>query len=253
MSEADKPSFVRAFDSQKEREARMAKRFYKAARAEARDDGVAVLLDERELKTPARNPVRLPSHPLAEAVAAEWAAQSDHVDPASMPRTRIVTTAIDRVAEDAGPAIDEIARYGGSDLLCYRAEQPAELVAQQTAAWDPLLAWLEESHAVRLASTSGIMHVTQDEAELVRLRAVLSKLDPLRLTALHTLVTISGSAVIGLAVLHKRLDAEGAFETSRVDELFQISQWGEDAEAAARTKAHKAEFDAAAEVLTLLG
>jgi len=252
MSEAEKPTFVATFDPEKEREARLAKRFYKEARAAAMDDGVAVLLDGRELKTPARNLVRLPTQALGDAVAAEWEMQQGHIDPSSMPRTRIVTTALDRVAEDAGPAVDEICRYGGSDLLCYRAEQPVELVAQQAAAWDPLLDWLHETHGARLQSSRGIMHLAQSDAVLARLRGAVEGIDPIRMTALHTLVTISGSAVIGLAVLGNRLDADEAFATSRVDELFQISQWGEDAEAAARTKVHQAEFDAAAQVLRLL-
>lgn len=252
MSDVDKPTFVREFNPGQDREERLAKRFYEAACARVLEDGVAVMLDERELKTPLRNPVRLSSQALGEAVAAEWAAQGERINPSTMPRTRIVTTAIDRVSDDATPALDEIVSYAGTDLTCYRADDPASLVAQQAKVWDPLLAWLETTLGTRLATTSGIIHVSQEPTELEKLRGVMMGLDPVRLTALHTLVTIAGSTVIGLAVLHGELDAEQGFAASRVDEIFQAAQWGEDAEAAERTKAHKAEFDAAADVLRLL-
>lgn len=252
MSDTEKPTFVATFDPEGEREARLSKRFYKVAGSAKRDDGFAIVLDDRELKTPGRTAVRVPNAELGNAVAAEWDAQVSHIDPSTMPRTRIVTTAIDRVSEDNGPAIDEIVGYAGTDLVCYRADDPEELVALQGQAWDPLLDWLAEATGARLRATSGIIHVQQDGSALRQVSSLLGAVDPISLTALHTVVTISGSAVIGLAMLKGRLDADAAYVASRVDEAFQIDKWGEDEDAAARAKFHKAEFDAAAEVIRLL-
>lgn len=253
MSDTEKPSFVATYDPEGERDARLSRRFYKVAATAKRDDGFAVVLDDRELKTPGRAPVRVPNAELGEAVAAEWEAQASHIDPSTMPRTRIVTTAIDRVALDSGPAIDEIVSYAGTDLVCYRADDPEELVALQGQAWDPLLAWFAATTGASLKATSGIVHVQQDDNALRQIERLLNEVDPIRLTALHTLVTISGSAVIGLAMLKGHLDATAAYAAARVDETFQINKWGEDEEAAERAAFHKVEFDAAAEVLRLLG
>lgn len=246
------PSFVAEFDPAKERESRLSKRFYKTVQAQTADDGYSILLDDRDLKTPGRRLIVLPTESLADAIAGEWEAQTSHIDPSTMPRTRIATTAIDRVAEDKGPAVSEIVSYAGTDLVCYRADDPVELVDRQAAAWDPLLEWIRVALSVHLVSTSGIIHVDQDAAQIQHLDTIVSALDPLTLTALHTLVTIAGSTVVGLAILHGRLTAREGFDVSRIDEQFQIDQWGEDAEAAARAKAYWEEFEAAAEVLTLL-
>lgn len=246
------PTFVAQFNPAKEREARFSKRFYKTATSRPSEDGFVVMLDERDLKTPGRNAVRVPTEGLARAVAAEWAAQEGHIDPSTMPRTRIVTTAIDRVAPDNGLAVDEITRYAGSDLVCYRAEEPAELVERQAEAWDPLLEWISSTHKASLRPTNGIIHVTQAADDLARIGEFVAALDPIRVTALHTLVTIAGSAVIGLAVLQNRLDADQGYAASRIDETYQAAKWGEDEEAAERARFHKAEFDAASEVIRLL-
>ncbi len=253
MSDTQKPTFVATYDPEGERAARLSKRFYKVAASAQRDDGFAVVLDDRELRTPGRNTVRVPNAELGEAIAAEWEAQASHIDPSTMPRTRIVTTAIDRVALDKGPAIDEIVRYAGTDLVCYRADDPEELVTLQGQAWDPLLEWFAEATGTRLNSTSGIIHVEQDDDALREVALLLKEVDPISLTALHTLVTISGSAVIGLAMLKGHLDAKAGYAASRVDETFQINKWGADEEAAERAAYHKVEFDAAAEILRLLG
>ncbi|MDW3096778.1 MAG: ATP12 family protein [Alphaproteobacteria bacterium] len=253
MSDTDKPTFVATYDPEGERDARLSKRFYKVAASAKRDDGFAIILDDRELKTPGRTAVRVPNAELGEAVAAEWEAQASHIDPSTMPRTRIVTTAIDRVSLDNGPAIDEIVGYAGTDLVCYRADDPEELVALQGQAWDPLLEWFAGATGTRLKATSGIIHVQQDDDALRQVGLLLNEVDPISLTALHTLVTLSGSAVIGLAMLKGHLDAKDAYAASRVDETFQINKWGEDEEAAERAAFHKVEFDAAAEVLRLLG
>ncbi len=252
MSDDGKPTFVATFDPVKERDARLSKRFYKQVVCEPKDDGHAVLLDAREIKTPGRRAVRLPNAALADAIAGEWAAQEKFIEPATMPRTRIVTTAIDQVALDREPAINEITAYAGTDLVCYRADEPDELVAQQAQAWDPLLDWLQESVGAQLTVTTGILHQAQADAALAQIRDALAQIDPIRLTALHTLVTISGSAVIGLAVLQGHLDADQGFAASRIDEAFQISKWGEDAEATIRSRAYEVEFIAAAEVIRLL-
>lgn len=253
MSDTEKPTFVATFDPEGERDARLSKRFYKVASSAKRDDGFAIVLDDRELKTPGRIAVRVPNAELGEALAAEWEAQAKRIDPSTMPRTRIVTTAIDRVARDNGPAIDEIVGYAGTDLVCYRADDPEELVTLQGQAWDPLLEWFTGATGTHLKATSGIIHVKQDDEALRQVALLLNEVDPISLTALHTLVTLSGSAVIGLAMLKGHLDAKAGYAASRVDETFQINKWGEDEEAAERAAFHKVEFDAAAEVLRLLG
>lgn len=252
MSIDDKPTFVATFNPQKERNARLAKRFYKQAVVSNEAGEFAVMLDTRALKTPGRRAVVSPSRALSQAVAAEWDAQREHIDPSTMPLTRIVTTAIDRVALDAEPAVAEIVSYAGTDLVCYRADEPAELVTLQEGAWTPLLEWFADATGARLGVTTGIVHVKQSADALIAVRSALSDLDAVRLTALHTLVTIAGSAVIGFAVMRGHLDAEAGFAASRIDEDFQIAKWGEDAEAQTRKAAHKAEFMAAARVFSLL-
>lgn len=253
MSEGVKqPDLRDVFDPGRERSARLARRFYKQVSVAEAEGGHAVFLDARELKSPGRRKLRLPSEGLASAVAREWDAQQERIDPAAMPVTRIVATATDRVAPDPGPARAEIMGFAGSDLVCYRAEEPDDLVIRQAKTWDPLLAWFEDETAARLTMTSGIMHVAQDAVALQRVSETLAALDAIRLTALHTAVTLTGSVVIGYALLRDRLTAGEAWAASRIDEDFQQEQWGEDAEAAARAKAKAEELEATARVMRLL-
>lgn len=228
------------------------KRFYEQASAGRHLDGFGVLLDGRAIKTPAKRDMVLPSLTLAEAIAAEWMAQEDEINPATMPMMRLAATAIDRVLPQRDYVIDEIAAYGGSDLLCYRAEYPQALIMRQQAAWDPLLSWCEQRFGVRLKVTSGIVHTPQADAALVVLRDAVAACDDFMLSALHALVVTSGSLILGLAVLHGRMEAKAAFSASQIDEDFQREQWGEDKEALDRRADMLATMENAGRFLTLL-
>ncbi|GMG83326.1 ATPase [Paralimibaculum aggregatum] len=229
------------------------KRFWKAAGVvEAEGAGFGVALDGRPLNTPARAPVAVPSRAVAAAMAAEWEAVGETVDPRAMPVTRAVNVAIDRVVPERAAIAARVAGFGESDLLCYRAPHPPELAERQAAVWDPLLAWAAEAHGARLVQTVGIVHVAQPPEALARLAAAVEARDPWELTALHELVTLSGSLVIGLAVLSGDLAAQDAWHASRVDEDWNIEQWGEDAEAAAHAARREADFHAAVRLLHLL-
>lgn len=210
-----------------------AKRFWKAATAEPVEGGFAVHLDGRAVKTPAKRALVVPTRAMAEAIAAEWDAQEEKVDPATMPVTRSANAAIDKVATQFDEVAALIAEYGGTDLLCYRAEAPDELVARQANAWDPLLEWAEAELGARLEVTAGVLPKAQSEAALARMQAAVSAVDPFRMAALHDLVGITGSLVLGLAVARGRIDAGEAWVLSRIDEDWQAEQWGEDEEASA--------------------
>lgn len=209
-----------------------AKRFWKQATAVACDGGFTVRLDERPVKTPAKTPLVVPTRALAEAIAAEWDAQQGLVNPDSMPTTRMANSALDKVAPQFAEVADMLASYGGTDLLCYRAEAPRELVARQADAWGPLLDWLAESHDAPLQATAGVMHIPQPEPSLARLTARVHGFSPFELAAVHDLVAISGSLVLALAVTDGRLAPEEAWTLSRLDESWQIELWGEDETAA---------------------
>lgn len=230
------------------------KRFYKTVTAEAggQGEGAVIRLDGRLLKTPAKAEMRLPNLALAEAIAEEWRAQTDTIRPQSMPLTQLAATAIDRVAVDPRFAHEDIVRYGDTDLLSYRAEAPVELAERQAAVWQPLLDWFRERYDVQLNVTSGIMAVAQPAALAPRLERICAGLDPYRLTALHGITTNTGSVILGLALLDGRLDAESTHRAALIDELHQVAQWGEDAEAAARRAGLLADLQATARFLALL-
>ncbi|RMF36014.1 MAG: ATPase [Alphaproteobacteria bacterium] len=228
------------------------KRFWTSAAAGRGTAGFAVLLDGRTARTPARHRLEVPNLALAEAIAEEWAAQGEAVDPASMPLTRLANAALDRVAPQREEVVRIVAAYGESDLLCYRAESPAALVARQQAGWDPLLDWAAEALDAPLTRASGVMHVPQPAESLARLAGRVAALDAFRLTGLHELTALSGSLVLALAVLTRRLDAATAWPLSRIDETWQAEQWGEDAEAAAGAAAREADFLLAERFLQLL-
>lgn len=217
------------------------RRFWTTAEAAPQGDGWGVLLDGRPLRTPARALLVLPTPALAGALAAEWAAQGDTVRPETMPMTRAANTALDRAVPHRAAIVADIAGYGATDLLCYRAEAPAALAARQAAAWDPLLAFAAETLGARLAVTAGVMPAPQPAAAVGRLRAAVEAADAFALTALADLVSLSGSLVIGLAVLHGR---EGAalWPLSRIDEAWQAELWGADPEAEAAAEARRAAF-----------
>lgn len=209
-----------------------ARRFWTAATAVPVDGGYTVQLDARPVRTPLKAPLVLPTIALAKAVAAEWQAQEKAVNPETMPFTRTANSAIDKVRPQFAAVADMLADYGGSDLLCYRAEGPAGLVARQAQSWDPLLDWARDDLAAPLRQATGVMHVAQPEASLAALRHQVQAMSAFQLAAFHDLVAISGSLVLALAVARGRITADEAWTRSRVDEDWQISLWGEDEEAA---------------------
>lgn len=208
-----------------------ARRFWKDAAAEPVEGGWRVTLDGKPVMTPGKLPLILPNEALARAIADEWDAQQDVIDPLSMPLTRAANSAIEKVTPQLDAVGDMLGAYGGTDLLSYRATEPDRLTERQAEAWDPLLDWAAQAHDARLAVTQGMMPIPQDPAALARLRARIGQLDAFRLTALHDLVTLPGSLVLGLAVLDGRLTAAEAHELSRIDEAFQAETWGHDEEA----------------------
>ncbi len=210
------------------------KRFYKEVDIERTPEGIEVRLDGQSVRTPMRANLRLPTVRLARAVAAEWADQMETVDFSSMPMTGFVNTALDRIAPRRDEVIDELTGYAETDLLCYRCDEPAELVERQKCTWQPQLDWLADTHGARLLATSGIIHVAQDKAALAIIRGLVSARDEFSLTGLHVLTTGTGSIVLGLAVSEGALDAAGAAAAGHLEELFQIELWGEDVEATAR-------------------
>jgi chaperone required for assembly of F1-ATPase len=210
------------------------KRFYKTAGVTEGEGGFAVVLDGRPVRTPAGSPLRLPTMPLAEAVAAEWQAQDERVNPAAMPLTQLASTAIDRVPPHRAAIIDELLDFAATDLLCYRATEPHDLVELQARQWQPLLDWAMVRYDAPLRVTAGVMPVPQSEEALAALRRAVAALDDWRLTALQASTAALGSLVLGLALLEGQRDAEAAVAASQVDELYQIRLWGDDAEAAVR-------------------
>ncbi|WP_103334371.1 ATP12 family chaperone protein [Pseudotabrizicola formosa] len=210
-----------------------AKRFWAATAAEPCDGGFTVRLDARPVKTPAKQPLVLPTLAMAQAIAAEWDQQQGLIRPDTMPLTRAANSALDKVAPHPGGVVDEIANYGSTDLLCYRATAPQPLIDRQAAGWDPELDWARTALGAPLAVTQGVIPVPQPEPSLARLRAHVAALGPFQLAALHDLVAISGSLILGLAVTQGRLTGDQAFALSRIDETWQNELWGTDEEAAA--------------------
>jgi chaperone required for assembly of F1-ATPase len=230
------------------------KRFYKEAGFSEGPDGYRLILDGRPANTPGRNPLAVPRSNLAAIIAAEWGAQAEFIDPATMPVTRLVNTTLDGVVPRREAVAEDLAAYAGTDLVAYRADAPERLVADQARAWDPVLDWARAALGVRLILSEGVMHVTQPEESVAALRrAVLAVENPYRLAALHTLTTLTGSLLIGLAVLHGHLAPDAAWAAAHVDETYQAEVWGRDAEAEARLAKRRAEFDAAATVAALAG
>ncbi|WP_157879120.1 ATP12 family chaperone protein [Pararhodospirillum photometricum] len=231
--------------------ATLRRRFYKSVGVTEGPEGAGVLLDGRAVRTPGRAGLVVPTLALAEALAAEWAAQGESIDPATMPLTALANTALDRVAPERSAILDTLVRYGGTDLLCYRADQPTTLVERQEAAWSPLLDWLATTHGLSLVVTRGLMPVAQPEPTLARLRSVLEGLDLWALTATQALAAAGGSVGLALAVGGGRLSAEEAFTLAHLDDLFQVERWGDDAEARARREALAADMSAAHRFLIL--
>ncbi|MGB0552940.1 MAG: ATP12 family chaperone protein [Alphaproteobacteria bacterium] len=204
------------------------KRFYKKVDVEALADGFAITLDGRPVRTPMKSKLQLPSHRLASAVAEEWDAQSETLDLASMSLTGFANTALDRVRPRHKEVVNEIAGYAETDLLCYRAADPPDLVARQEREWQPHLDWLARTHGAQLVPTAGIVHVKQDAGALATIRHVIGVRDDFTLAGLHVLTTGTGSFVLGLAVVDGTLDASAAVAAGLLDEIYQAELWGED-------------------------
>ena len=227
------------------------KRFYQVASAAPRDGGFGVKLDASPLKTPAKRDLILPNAALAAALAEEWEGQREQIKPAEMPLMQLVSTAIDRIALNSRPLLDYLSGFGESDLLCHRAEHPADLVERQAKGWQPWLDWAA-GQGIALELAFGIMPVQQPDASLRNLRAKLERYDFWRLTALQSLAPAFGSVILGLAVIEGELAAEAAFELAQLDETFQAERWGLDSEAVNRQQALRREVAAVARYLQLL-
>jgi chaperone required for assembly of F1-ATPase len=209
------------------------KRFWTAATAEPCEGGFTVRLDGRTVKTPAKATVVMPTRAMAEAAAREWDAQQGAVKPETMPVTRAVNSAIDKLVHQRDEVVDLLAAYGASDLLCYRATGPEGLIARQAAGWDPLLGWSALDLGATLVVTSGIVPVDQPAESLARLKAEVDGFDAFRLAAFHDFVAITGSLILGIALARGRLSGVEAFALSRIDESWQAEFWGVDEDAAA--------------------
>lgn len=226
------------------------KRFYERVDHAPLDHGLhAIRLDGKPVRTPAKAVLAVADARVAAAIVAEWAAQREVIDPATMPLTRLANSAIDGVTKDPAAVRAEILAYAGSDLLCYRAADPERLVAQQEAAWSPLIDWMDDRFGARFLLAEGVMHVAQFPETIAAVDAALGDPDPLTLAALSTVNALTGSAILTLALLHRRVAAAEAWAIAHVDEDFEIALWGEDADAAARRDMRWRDFQAAALVL----
>jgi chaperone required for assembly of F1-ATPase len=224
------------------------KRFYEHASTAPEGPLYAVRLDDKPVRTPAGRLLAAPTLALAQALAAEWEAQRDVIDPAKMPLTRLANSIIDGVSERSAPVAEEVARYLASDLICYRAGSPRGLVERQARHWDPIVEWARDGLGARLLLAEGVMHPTQPEAALAAAGAAIPG-DPWRLGALHSVTTLTGSALLALALAQGRITADEAWTAAHVDEDWNMEQWGRDDLALERRAYRYAELQAAATVL----
>jgi chaperone required for assembly of F1-ATPase len=230
------------------------KRFYKEAGVEERNGRYFLILDGRTARTPNRQELAVSSRGLAEALAAEWAAQGAEINPATMPVTRIVNSAIDGVAPRRAEVVDDLVRYAGSDLTYYRAGEPESLARAQDEAWNPILDWARDTHGARFSLAEGVMHVAQPDEAVAAIRHAVEEIaSPFALAALHVMTTLTGSILIALAHASRAIDADEAWAAAHVDEHHQESLWGEDHEAMERRRKREADFRAASEVFRLAG
>ncbi|WP_378951061.1 ATP12 family chaperone protein [Mesorhizobium sp. ANAO-SY3R2] len=229
------------------------KRFYENAGVAEVDGSYAVQLDGKSVRTPGRALLALPTAAAAQLVADEFSAQGENIDPFTMPVLRLVNTAIDGVATDPQAVLEDILRFASSDLLCYRADSPEKLVQLQNEAWDPVLDWARTSLGARFVLAEGVMHVDQPREAIAALGVHLSqRAEPMRLAALHVMTTLTGSALLALAVEMGELDVKEAWAAAHVDEDWQIEHWGQDSEAVARRANRKRDMLAAVALLEAL-
>lgn len=224
------------------------KRFYKDVTV-TEDLGIA--LDGRTVKTPMKAPLRLPTRALADAVAAEWAGQGEEIKPATMTLTKLANTAIDRVGEHRAAIAQEVLDYANSDLVCYRTDRPPDLVARHVKAWDPIVDWARTALDAPFEVTDGILHRPQPEAALAAFGAAVETLSDFELAAFHSIMTLTGSALIAMMLARNGIAPEAAWLAAHVDEDYQVEHWGQDAEAEARRAGRHAEFMACCRFLDL--
>lgn len=228
------------------------KRFYTTAGITSAPDGFGIVLDDKPIRTPSGRPLLAPTREIAEAIAAEWAAQTDIINPMTMPLTRLANSVIEAVADRVEAVVDDVAKYFESDLLFYRAGHPDSLVEREARHWDPVVFWAAETLGAHFILAEGIMHVRQPDQAVAAARSALP-LEPWRIAALHVVTTLTGSALLALALLHGRLDEDQVWSAAHVDEDWNSEQWGVDEEVTARRAARLIDFKAAAWVLKVLG
>lgn len=227
------------------------RRFYEKVEIRGAPGHFELCLDGKPVRTPMKKALVLPNRPLAEAVAEEWQAQGEHVDPDTMPVTRLANTTIDRVAPRRSDIVDEIVAYAGSDLLCYRASDPRELIARHVEFWDPILDWVANEIGARFVLVEGVIHREQPVPTQKAVRAAFEAHEDFALTGLHNVMTLTGSAILALALVHGHIGADDAWAVAHVDEDWQIEQWGEDEEARLRREQRRMEFDATYRFISL--
>ncbi len=229
------------------------KRFWREAQVVEQEDGFSIALDDRPVRTPGKRTLVVPNRALADAIAGEWNAQGDTVEPSEMPLTRYANSAADGVTLRRAEVIEEVARYGATDLICYRATDPPELIERQSVGWQPLADWIVSEFAIRLEIVSGVLPTAQSQATIDAFHDAVSAFDDFPLTGLHAAAAACGSLVIALALARGRLDAEAAWSLSQLDETYQIERWGEDADAADRRARLLADIEAASRFMALGG
>lgn len=227
------------------------KRFYAAVSVAAVQEGHAVLLDGKAIKTPLRRPLSVPTRALAECLAGEWEAQAERIDPATMPMTRLVNTVLDGIADDPTAVRDDLVGYVETDLLFYRASYPDSLIRRQQEAWDPIVRKAERALGTRFVLAQGVIHVAQPASSVEAFRTEVAEYrDPFAVAALHQMTTLTGSALVAMAIAKGWLDVEAAWAAAHVDEDWNIEQWGADEEAAIRRAARFRDMRVAADLLT---
>ena len=227
------------------------KRFWKTVSVEGTESGWEIRLDGRPVRTPGRVPLAVPTQAMADAIAEEWRAVGDDIDPREMPLTGLANAAIDRIAPDPRTFAAGLARYGESDLLCYRSDHPVLLRERQDRVWDEPLDWARARYDVHFEIVTGIMHRDQPQATLARLADAIAARDAFALAALNQVVTITGSLVLALALAERALDADAVWAAANLDEDWQIEQWGEDMFATQARAVRQADYDAAVRFLGL--
>lgn len=224
------------------------KRFYTSVGVAEVDGGFSITLDGKPIKTPSGKPVIAPSREIADAIAAEWEAQREMIDPLTMPLTRFANSVVEAVVDRGGAVADDVAKYLGTDLLFYRAGHPEALVAKEAAHWDPIVFWAAETLGAHFMLSEGIVHVRQPDQAIAAAREAFPG-DPWSIAALHVVTTITGSALLALALLHGVRDPDQIWSAAHVDEDWNIEKWGIDDEVAARRAAREVDFRAAAQIL----